>query len=184
MTDGTEYFTNTTMTAEPHVTHKLKHTYTHKAIPLSGAAEEVQHWSGHLKRTSIWQLLVLPELWKYKASTMNDKIFGPTKGRSGRTSSASPAFIPYLPTLTLFPLLAFFLGTVGRTSEQITTYCYSKCSIGLHFLKWVLSLSLFMWFFVQSFYRFQIIHDSYNMNPELVISVVINEFFKITIGLG
>ena len=27
----------------------------------------------------MWQLLVRPELWKYKSLTINDKIFGPTK---------------------------------------------------------------------------------------------------------
>ena len=46
---------------------------------IPGAAEGVQDWSDHLKRTSIWQLLVRPELWKYKALTINKKIFGPTK---------------------------------------------------------------------------------------------------------
>ena len=48
-------------------------------MPRTGAAEGVQDWADHLERTSIWQLLVRLELWKYKAVTINDKNFGPTK---------------------------------------------------------------------------------------------------------
>ena len=54
------------------------------------AAEGGQDWSNHLKRTSIWQLLVRPEHWNYKTLTINDKT---DQGRSGRTGSAGPVKI-------------------------------------------------------------------------------------------
>ena len=53
----------------------------------AGMAERLQHWSNHLKRTLIWQLLVLG---KYTALAMNDTMFWTDQGQSGQTSSAGP----------------------------------------------------------------------------------------------
>ena len=58
---------------------------------LTGAVEGAQDWSDHLKRTSIWQLLVRPEHWNHKALTINNKIFGPIK--VGVVGPAPPALL-------------------------------------------------------------------------------------------
>ena len=56
-----------------------------------GVAEGVQDWPDHLKRSSIRQLLVWPELWKIWGFDHNGQDFWSDQGRSGRTGSAGPA---------------------------------------------------------------------------------------------
>ena len=78
---------------------------------ISGAVEEVQDWSDHLKRTSNWQLLVQSELSKYKALTVKDKILGPTKVEVVR--QAPPEFLRQVFVwLKWRPIKSFYSVTV------------------------------------------------------------------------
>ena len=99
----------------------------------SRAAEGVQDWSDHLKRTSTWQL---PELWNYKTLTINDKIFGLTM--IGVVGPAPPALwmgchyernICRMIIFGLFSIVSiffFFLGTPGSCKNRRS--CLRSCS--------------------------------------------------------
>ena len=72
-------------------------SYCDETLPNSrrqtvSQGEEGSDHVGRLKEYNIrptisWKNLnfIIPQLWKYKASTINNKIFGPTKVGGGRT---------------------------------------------------------------------------------------------------